>query len=550
MEIEELRVLNYRSVRSQQTVPLSSGAVLVGPNNAGKSNLLRAVDVFFRASDGPNPYDIEIDRPHRSSGRTSLRGVFHFGDNDAALWREYVALHGMLQDPAAIDEGTAAIYLEFSRAGNPSYKLFPTASAPRDRQPEFSRRQQQFVHNVLSSFSVRYVPSAKDWESFFNGFLVPALGEVIEQAIREQLAGVREALAEIGTALGRTLCATLGTEVGVALALAPNLSELLGSVSIEMSDPTPTDIAGKGQGIQSAFLIAAIGWMAERERQEGRIPVWLLEEPEAYTHPALARSMLSLVNAVRSFGPVVFTTHSLGLVPNDVSLVRGVDHTTGGGTVVREYASHAEATRAIRDALGVKAADYFGFGPGVVAVEGPSDLELITWALGHYEADQYPHLRQVVIHDFGGVKHLAGFLVGTLGVLQREVPVVSLFDGDDTGQNEVRGLSRRFSNSDVRWASGLDYLLLPRGRVIEGLFPSEWIRGMDIAHPEWFIERPTFDMTGALVGFRLRDQSKRPAREHLQKQGDANPDQLGEFQKLLETLEDALTRQLSRLTED
>lgn len=548
--IEEIRVLNYRSIRTQQTVPLAQGAVLVGPNNVGKSNLLRAVDLFFHATDGGAPYDIDVDKPHRSSGRTSLRALFRLESGDEGLWDDYSGLYAMLQDPPAVDEGIVPIYLEFSRAGNPSYKLFPNSRAPREKQADFSRRQQQFVQNVLERFSVRYVPSAKHWGSFYDKFLVPALGEVVEEAIREELDGVRQALRSISASLSSLLQASLGTSVEVEMDLAPNLSELLGAVAIGMSDPIPTDLSGKGQGIQSAFLVAAVGWISEREHAAGRTPVWLIEEPEAYTHPSLARAMVQLVDAARSYGPVVFTTHSLGLVPPDVTLVRGVTYQSSTGTVVQEYSTHAEATKTLREALGVKAADYFGFGSGVVAVEGRSDRELLAWYLQHCAEGEFPALRETVLHDFGGVKQLSGFLAGTLGVLQREVPVVALFDGDDAGMKEVRALSRRFSNSNVRWTPGLDYVTLPVSRSIEGLFPEEWIRDLDDEHPEWFEERPTFDMDGRLIGFRLRDQSKRSAAAWLQARGEEAPDALGGFRRLLEALEDALIRQRELLDDD
>jgi predicted ATP-dependent endonuclease of OLD family len=341
MIVEELRVLNYRSIRTQQTVPLRQGAVLVGPNNVGKSNLLRAVELFFNAAH-TDAYDIETDLPYRTSGRTSLRATFTLEDEDAYLWEEYVSLHGFVGEQVA-EEMKVQVYLEYSRAGNPSFKLFPNRKPERARQSEFSRRQQTFVQSVLGGFSVRYVPSAKDWDGFFKQFLVPALGEVVEAAISEQLDGVREALSEISTSLGDRLKTTLEENLALELGLAPDLSSLLGTVSIQLKDPTPTGLSGKGQGIQSAFLITAIGWISERERQAGRVPVWLLEEPEAYTHPALARAVVQLVDEARSHGPVVFTTHSLGLVPSNVSLVRGVERTPDG-TVARTFSNHADAT--------------------------------------------------------------------------------------------------------------------------------------------------------------------------------------------------------------
>lgn len=546
--LDELRVLNYRSIRTAQTVSLSNGVVLVGPNNVGKSNVLRALELFFCAGDS-GAYDIERDLPHRSGGgRTSLRGVFSFEDADDDLWADYEYLAGMVNETVERSD-PLPMYLEFSRAGNPSYKLFPSAKPANDRKSDFSRRQSTFISTLLSGFAVRYVPTAKDWDGFFEHFLVPALGEVIERSLSAQLDGVRKELRQIGTTLGDRLKTALDNELSLTLDLAPDLSRVLGAVSIELADPTPTALSGKGQGIQSAFLITAISWISEQERAAGRVPIWLLEEPEAYTHPALARSVVQLVDEARSLGPVIFTTHSLGLVPSDVTLVRGVSRGTDGSTSVSIYTSHSEATLAIREALGVKAADYFGFGAGAVLTEGPSDRAVITWYRDQIaEEDAFPLLRAAALDDYGGVKHLSGFLLGTLGILQNEVPIVSVFDGDKAGDDEVRMLGHRLPKAGVRWSANLDYVALPKGREIEGLFPDMWILEMHADHPGWFEEVPTQDMEGTLIGFKIKDNSKASARGYLQQLGAESPGDLTRLDALLATIENALKRQFGKIS--
>lgn len=545
MRVEELRVFNYRSIRNQQTVPLRDGAVLVGPNNVGKSNLLRAVELFFRAA-RDNTYDVALDRPHRESGRTSMRAVFSFDPDDEELWLEYQELHKFV-DEESPTERQVPIYLEFSRAGNAFYKLFPNSKPDRPRQSDFSRRQQQFVHQVLDRFSVRYVPSAKDWDAFYSSFLVPALGAVIEVELADQLDGVRRALSEIGTEIGQSLDRTLQERLTIELRLPQTMSQMLGSVEISLRDPTPTDLAGKGQGIQSAFLLAAIGWISRTDKKNGKLPIWLLEEPEAYMHPALASSIVRLVDDARDHGPIVYTTHSLSLVPSDVTRVRGVEKPSEGATTLRSFSNHAQATESIRAALGVKAADYFGYSAGVVFLEGASDRELIEWYLGERaDAHELLELRAVSLAEFGGVKNLSGFIAGTFPILRNEVPVVAVFDGDDAGVREVKALGSRFGNAGTPWEANLDCILLPSRKTIEGLFPDGYILEMAEQHSAWFGEQPVIDMAGVVNGFRIRDRSKAAARRWLIERVE-DGEELPEFRRLMVRLNEALRAHRRRL---
>jgi hypothetical protein len=84
-----------------------------------------------------------------------------------------------------------------------------------------------------------------------------------------------------------------------------------------------------------------------------------------------------------------------------------------------------DTTDSIRTALGVKAADYFGFGAGAVLTEGPSDREIIAWYLGLVDRAEFLHVRGAALHDYGGVKQLAEpdrvawrpFYLGQLGTV-------------------------------------------------------------------------------------------------------------------------------------
>ncbi|RKD95625.1 ATP-dependent nuclease [Halopiger aswanensis] len=58
MKLEKLRIRNFRSYKDSQVVSVGNKLVLVGENNAGKSNVLRALDMFFDISP-TSPHTVE-----------------------------------------------------------------------------------------------------------------------------------------------------------------------------------------------------------------------------------------------------------------------------------------------------------------------------------------------------------------------------------------------------------------------------------------------------------------------------------------------------------
>ena len=62
IKLTRLEIRSYRSILDAQRIDLASGAnVVVGPNNVGKSNLVRAISLAF--GEGAAGFDLERDAP-------------------------------------------------------------------------------------------------------------------------------------------------------------------------------------------------------------------------------------------------------------------------------------------------------------------------------------------------------------------------------------------------------------------------------------------------------------------------------------------------------
>ena len=520
MRLVSLQVRNYRTVAGAQVLPLNSRTSIVGPNNSGKTNLLRAVELLFTGNENRLGYSRERDLTFgASSAKTSLLATFD-GDPDgvdSALYEKLDQLHSLLGTERS--ETSFTLNLQFSANSNPSYQFFPTQAKPKNGSDRalYSQVKNQLVGDLLGSFEVHYVPSAKSMVDLYEDLLMPFLRGLAASALREHLPKLHEALdgvaAEINLELDRVGLGGLKASFSVP---DESAEALFGSFDLNLSDPKKTLLFNKGQGIQSTALLASFLWITREERQRGRNPIWLLEEPESYLHPELSRSCVQLLEQLRKESQVVVTTHSLAFVPQDPQSIVGCDIELGETRLV-SYPSYVEATGSIRESLGVRFSDFYNLGSLNLFLEGKSDRELINWAivlLTEEGAGQWPLVSQAELLDFGGVSHLAGFLRATWAMIRSERAVVSVFDGDAAGRREREALQGYFGQKQVPFDSNRDFVSVRDGFAIEGLFPDEWIVELHGDHPSWF-ETFSVDSAGSLEPYRIKSARKASVQERL-----------------------------------
>ncbi|WP_416832068.1 MAG: AAA family ATPase [Erythrobacter sp.] len=166
MKILQARLRAYRTVRDEVTVDLSNGLTFVGPNNVGKTNLMKGLRLFFSGYDNAFEYQRSADLSFgQSKLLTSVALTFEIGAEDVQIRDELSQILGLLEIPdSQLDEVT--VYLTFSSSSNPSYRVFPNSKRPKDAsaKSEYSRLERQFVSNLLAMFSVHYIPSDKSTE--------------------------------------------------------------------------------------------------------------------------------------------------------------------------------------------------------------------------------------------------------------------------------------------------------------------------------------------------------------------------------------------------
>jgi hypothetical protein len=519
MKLTEIRVRNFRSIEAEQHLPIPGRMTLVGPNNSGKTNLLKAIQVLFTGQSNSYGYSRINDLTFGAGrSRTSITATFD-GDPrlEAEIYEDIDELHTLQRTERNGNQLSLTLY--FTDTNTPVYSFFPNIKRPKAgaQAAQYSRTHIALVNRLLSRFSLHYVPSAKSVNQIYLELLTPFLRRKVSEVIVPHLPEIQKTLNDAADALNSELMAAKLSEYQVSFSLpGQSVEALVSGFDLMISDPQKTPIHEKGMGIQTTALLAAFRWITKQETAEGRHVIWLLEEPESYLHPHLASNCNSILDNLAEDATVVKTTHSMAFVPQEPRYVSGTRLNTKNRTEIERYKTFTEAVSSIRAALGIKFSDFYNLAQFNVFVEGSSDRELFTWVLSRLPEQDYPltFVRQAKFEDFGGVKHLSGFLRATYQFIRQEHACLAVFDGDDAGEKERRDLQGYFGQNAIPFEANKHFVSVRSRFAIEGLFPDEWIKEIYVENNSWF-DLYAVDAAGQLEPFKVKDNRKSSIQDKL-----------------------------------
>lgn len=412
--------------------------LIAGPNNAGKSSLLRLLEAFF--SD-PSKDDLQRLKPlHEYYVRGGPRMMSSIQVQFAGLTEEEAEYFA-----DALTNGVFAIKVSCSRAGNINYHASHS-----------SARGREFYERVLESFSFVKIPSVRVSET--------GQGESDQSLVRlyETLEGVlvrsggsrktqlqkdfEEAIAPVETLVHKVLSESVAAvsselpfrerELGIKLPDSRYaLRGMLQQAVITSKDEIEVSIAERGTGFQSAMVLGILRYVASRSKQTAGKVVFVIEEPEAFLHPQTQRAMAKILREISGDAQLLVTTHSPVLVDSfSVSRIIRLPLIPGGMTYTAKRHDFTEADEGRLTRYCDATNSELVFANAVIIVEGYGDKLMIDFLLeritggagGHYamgiavieasSIDTIPHLlnlaqvfgvRAYVITDKDGV-HKAG----------------------------------------------------------------------------------------------------------------------------------------------
>lgn len=287
--ITEVAVDHFRSIRNQKIGDLGHFTALAGLNNSGKSNLLRALHVFFNnQTDASMPFNFNRDYfchdlKTKKAKRVSIAVKFD-------LPTTFKFRKGLEVAERLLSRSFTLKKLWNRNSPAPYYYL-------NDSSSQLNQEQQSLVEQFLSLIAFRYIPNRVmplDIIRNEHKSLRDVLIRRIAQKAKKQQ-DVFRAIEATSTNLIRTLQQSVHTacpDVGsIRLATPASWQDLIFAFGYKLKvKDAEIDDASQGSGIQSILMFETLSLIDRDYFQKfgwRQAAIWAIEEPESSLHSSL-----------------------------------------------------------------------------------------------------------------------------------------------------------------------------------------------------------------------------------------------------------------------
>lgn len=473
LSIKRISIRNFRSIRNLSLSPAKL-AVLVGKNDSGKSNVLRALNLFFNSKiNDTDDLDFEVDHnvfnlPNRRAKEISVKIEFEIPENykatngDKVVWEKRWRSGGLIYDEY---EGQRKV------SGPRGGISWETVSIP----------QRSNLHALLRNIKFVYVPAIKDMKYFsmLRASIYKVISEVANREFRNSSQEFESSISNQLEDLTSQISESLGFQS--RLALPRDLSHIFESLDF-LSDQQNISLDSRGDGVKARHIPLILKFIADKKcslQGRGAQPfnfIWGYEEPENSlefsSSVELADQFWDFIND--GISQVFLTTHS----PIFYNLKRKEQESNSQISCHHTYYDAEEDGTKVStdmDDLDERMGTTALFAPMIedledkirrqekarnevrelaeenrrkIFVEGPSDQVLIRKALLAFSPERATEI-DVVTHQSAGVNYVIDMLASwrRRAKHHQEMPrSVGLVDADKDGRVAAREWNRVSNN--------------------------------------------------------------------------------------------------------
>lgn len=421
MRVTSIELTNFRSFVASGNVELGPLNVLVGPNNSGKSSIIRGL---YMLQQGGSELYPEV----RAGASTATVEIALAGLNGVKAWGAHAN--------SGSAKFSATLTTEDRRTGTKVFKVTSTG------QPETSG-EIQFPAEDPRHFVVPYLSKRKP--QFYD----EDVKEATAYAVRPQMGNLGAKLQRVSNPAFpeyKAYAEACQRILGVVVTAVHSQNGMRPGIYLPSRQTIPIEQMGEG-------VPNIVEMLASLAISEGKL--FLLEEPENDLHPAALKALLELIAISSERNQFVISTHSNIVVRHLCSLpqsklfrVKAEPNVLPTIATIEDVGNSAESRIAVLRELGYELSD-FELWDGWLILEESSAERIIRDFLIPWFVPRLSSLRTI---SAGGASKVAPafeefrrlFLYAHLEPVYRHRAWVRV-DGDEVGQDVVAKLRGKYA---------------------------------------------------------------------------------------------------------
>ena len=413
MRLVSFSVTNFRSITDAHKIPVNDLTVLIGKNNEGKSNFLRALSIAMKALTAHAGEEAAYVNERRDTQRYIWRRDFPVSLQGRTRGTESIFRLEFSLDEEEIVEfrneiksnlnGTLPIEIKFGK--NNTADIHVPKRGPGGNA--LSAKSSKVAKYIASHIQFNYIPAIRTEDEAL---------EVVQEMLSSELSQLERnadylnalqkiselqqpILDHVSASIKSSLKQFLPNIKSVSVLIPPSARRvaLRNQCRIEIDDGSRTLLEYKGDGVKS---LAALGLLKDKRQITGASIV-AIEEPESHLHPGAMHSLREIIEKLSNDNQVVITTHCPLFVDRN-SLSRNI-------LIDGNSAKSARDISSIRQLLGVRASDNLVNASHVLLVEGDEDVLVLKSLLPSLSPLIGKSMKQhhLVIEPIGGAGNLS-----------------------------------------------------------------------------------------------------------------------------------------------
>jgi len=414
MKLVQFSIEKFRSLIDKSTVKIFNNTVIIGPNNEGKTNLLRALVISLNFLE-----DIANGRHMSSRNKNeliySVKDVFiqrrnystRMLDNDEQSstysWeRDYPISLKKTNGKKQNKVSTFILYFQLTEKENKEFRSKIKSSFKSRTIPikltmgsesiklsihssgSFSKnisenKIKDIAYYITKKINICYIDAVRTASVASN-----SINRLLESEMREvyrskEYIDAENKLNNFFAPSIDKLSKTLNENLRLFI---PSIQEIsleffqanrhLHDLNVLINDGNKTPISQKGSGVQSLIALS-LAQNISLNKSHAESFILAIEEPEAHLHPKAIHEIKRVLFDISKRNQLIITTHS-PLLANTNDLKSNI-------IVTNNIAENAQSIKEIRDTLGTIASDNLMFADNNILVEGLSDERILKTVL-------------------------------------------------------------------------------------------------------------------------------------------------------------------------